>query len=130
MNKPSTSDIFHAIIEIAILIAGLFGINFGGQIMDKDKDTKTQRNPFLVRFKPDYRYTNKKTFEYKLATDTGGFISKDDSITDKEAFAINFASERVAYVQPGASRERKGARHIQVGYARRADDKRNRTESA
>ena len=30
MNKPSTSDIFHAIIEIAILIAGLFGINFGG----------------------------------------------------------------------------------------------------
>ena len=73
--------------------------------MDKDKDTKTQRNPFLVRFKPDYRYTNKKTFEYKLATDTGGFISKDDSITDKEAFAINFASERGDMSSLGASRE-------------------------
>lgn len=30
MNKPSASDIFHAVIEIAILIAALFGINIGG----------------------------------------------------------------------------------------------------
>lgn len=30
MNKPSAGDIFHAIIEIAILIAALFGINIGG----------------------------------------------------------------------------------------------------
>lgn len=29
MNKPSPSDIFHAIVEIAILIASLFGIHFG-----------------------------------------------------------------------------------------------------
>lgn len=30
MNKPSAGDIFHAIIEIAILIASLFGLNFRG----------------------------------------------------------------------------------------------------
>lgn len=30
MNKPNASDIFHAIVEIAILIASLFGIHFGG----------------------------------------------------------------------------------------------------
>lgn len=29
MTKPSLSDVFHAIIEIAILIASLFGINAG-----------------------------------------------------------------------------------------------------
>ncbi len=29
MKKPSFSDVFHAIIEIAILIASLFGINTG-----------------------------------------------------------------------------------------------------
>lgn len=30
MQKPTASDIFHAIIEIAILVASLFGLNFGG----------------------------------------------------------------------------------------------------
>lgn len=29
MIKPSLSDVFHAIIEILILIASLFGINEG-----------------------------------------------------------------------------------------------------
>lgn len=29
MTKPKISDVFHAIIEIAILIASLFGINQG-----------------------------------------------------------------------------------------------------
>lgn len=29
MTKPSLSDVFHAIIEIAILIASLFGVNSG-----------------------------------------------------------------------------------------------------
>lgn len=73
--------------------------------MDKENDNKKQCNPFLIRFKPDYRYTNKKTFEYKLSTDNGGFTSKDESITDKEAFAINFASERGDMSSLGASRE-------------------------
>ena len=73
--------------------------------MDKEKDTKTKKNPFLVRFKPDYRYTDKKTFEYKLNTDTGGFTSHDECVTDKEAFAINFASERGDMSSLGASRE-------------------------
>lgn len=30
MKKPTVSDIFHAIFEIAILIASLFGIHIGG----------------------------------------------------------------------------------------------------
>lgn len=29
MKKPSFSDVFHAFIEIAILVASLFGINAG-----------------------------------------------------------------------------------------------------
>lgn len=29
MTKPTFSDVFHAIIEIAILVASLFGINAG-----------------------------------------------------------------------------------------------------
>ena len=62
------------------------------------------QNPFLIRFKPDYRYvSNKKTF-YNLSTTNGGFNSKDESITDKEAFAINFASERGDIASVGASR--------------------------
>lgn len=62
-------------------------------------------NPFLVRYKPDYRYRTDKKTEYKLCSTTGGFVSKDDSITDKEAFAINFASERGDMSSLGASRE-------------------------
>lgn len=66
-------------------------------------ETETQ-NPYLVRFKPDYRYlTNKKTI-YNLSTSNGGFISNDESITDKEAYAINFASERGDIASIGASR--------------------------
>lgn len=62
------------------------------------------QNPFLTRFKPDYRYCkDKKTF-YKLSNSNGGFISKQDSITDKEAYAINFASERGDIASLGASR--------------------------
>lgn len=62
-------------------------------------------NPFLVRFKPDYRYRSDKKIEYNLHSTSGGFISKDDSITDKEAFAINFASERGDISALGASRQ-------------------------
>lgn len=62
-------------------------------------------NPFLVRYQPDYRYRSDKKTEYKLHSTTGGFVSKDDSITDKEAFAINFASERGDMSALGASRE-------------------------
>lgn len=29
MKKPSPSDVFHAILEILILIANIFGINSG-----------------------------------------------------------------------------------------------------
>ena len=61
-------------------------------------------NPFLFRFRPDYRYVqNKKTF-YNLSTSNGGFNSKQESITDKEAYAINFASERGDIDSVGASR--------------------------
>lgn len=70
-------------------------------------------NPFLIRFKPDYRYRSDKKTEYKLHSNTGGFVSKDDSITDKEAFAINFASERGDMSSLGASRE--GVYSIQPG---------------
>lgn len=62
-------------------------------------------NPFLIRFKPDYRYRTDKKEEYSLSSTSGGFVSKDDSITDKEAFAINFASERGDMVSLGASRQ-------------------------
>ena len=62
------------------------------------------QNPFLIRFRPDYRYVqNKKTY-YNLSTSNGGFNSKQDSITDKEAYAINFASERGDIASVGASR--------------------------
>lgn len=61
-------------------------------------------NPFLIRFRPDYRYVqNKKTF-YNLSTSNGGFNSKQESITDREAYAINFASERGDIASVGASR--------------------------
>ena len=61
-------------------------------------------NPFLFRFRPDYRYVqNKKTF-YNLSTTNGGFNSKQESITDKEAYTINFASERGDIASVGASR--------------------------
>lgn len=62
-------------------------------------------NPFLVRLRPDYRYRPDKKVEYTLCSTTGGFVSKDDSITDKEAFAINFASERGDMSALGASRQ-------------------------
>lgn len=62
-------------------------------------------NPFLVRFKPDYRYRNDKTFGYKLKSTSGGFVSNDDSVTDSEAFAVNFASERGDMSAVGASRQ-------------------------
>ncbi len=66
-------------------------------------DTENE-NQFLVRFRPDYRYvSNKKTF-YNLSTSNGGFKSTQESITDKEAYAINFASERGDIATVGASR--------------------------
>lgn len=72
--------------------------------MDKTENANI-KNKFLVRFKPDYRYTKDKKTEYKLNTSSGGFVSHDDSITDTEAFAINFASERGDMSSLGASRE-------------------------
>ncbi len=61
-------------------------------------------NPFLIRFRPDYRYVQDKKTLYNLSTSNGGFNSKDESITDKEAYAINFASERGDIASVGASR--------------------------
>lgn len=81
--------------------------------MKTEKLETEKTNPYLIRFKPDYRYqTNKKTF-YKLSTENGGFISNDDSITDKEAYAINFASERGDIASVGASRT--GVYSMKVG---------------
>lgn len=72
--------------------------------MKTEKLETENKNPFLIRFKPDYRYTeNKKTY-YNLSTSNGGFNSHDESITDKEAYAINFASERGDIASIGASR--------------------------
>ena len=72
--------------------------------MKAEKLESENQNPFLIRFKPDYRYVqNKKTF-YNLSTSNGGFNSKQESITDKEAYAINFASERGDIASVGASR--------------------------
>ncbi len=65
---------------------------------------KEIQNPFLIRFKPDYRYIQDKKTYYNLSTSNGGFFSKDESITDKEAYAINFASERGDIASVGASR--------------------------
>lgn len=73
--------------------------------MSKIQPVSSTVNQFLVRFRPDYRYRSDKKTEYKLTTSTGGFVSIDDSITDKEAFAINFASERGDMSSLGASRE-------------------------
>lgn len=73
--------------------------------MSKVNSDYSTVNPFLIRFKPDYRYRSDKKTEYNLSSTTGGFVSNDDSITDKEAFAINFASERGDMSALGASRE-------------------------
>lgn len=81
--------------------------------MNNKSDENKVKNPFLVRFKPDYRYRNDKKTEIKLTTTYGGFNSKDESITDKEAYAINFASERGDISSLGASRE--GVYSIQAG---------------
>ncbi len=71
----------------------------------KEENLETgNQNPFLIRFKPDYRYVKDKKTIYNLSTSNGGFNSKDESITDKEAFAINFASERGDIASLGASR--------------------------
>ena len=72
--------------------------------MKVEKLETENQNPFLIRFRPDYRYVqNKKTY-YNLSTSNGGFNSKQESITDKEAYAINFASERGDIASVGASR--------------------------
>ena len=72
--------------------------------MKIEKLETENQNPFLIRFRPDYRYVkDKKTF-YNLSTSNGGFNSKEESITDKEAFAINFISERGDVMSLGASR--------------------------
>ena len=81
--------------------------------MSKINNNSSKVNPFLVRFKPDYRYRADKKTEYQLSSTTGGFVSHDDSITDKEAFAINFASQRGDMASLGASRE--GVYSIQAG---------------
>lgn len=71
----------------------------------KTEQLETEKhNPFLVRFKPEYRYVKDKKTIYNLSTSNGGFNSKDESITDKEAFAVNFASERGDIASLGASR--------------------------
>ncbi len=61
-------------------------------------------NRFLVRFRPDYKYSQDKKTIYNLSTSNGGFNSTHESITDKEAFAVNFASERGDIASLGASR--------------------------
>ena len=73
--------------------------------MSKVNSDYSTVNPFLIRFKPDYRYRADKKTEYNLRSTSGGFVSHDESITDKEAFAINFASERGDMSSLGASRE-------------------------
>lgn len=73
--------------------------------MNNQKEKQNNINPYLLRFKPDYRYSDIKKTEYKLQTTTGGFISTQESVTDKEAYAINFASERGDVASLGASRQ-------------------------
>lgn len=73
--------------------------------MKVSSNVKEIGNPFLVRFKPDYRYRDDKKFSYELKSSSGGFVSNDDSVTDKEAFAVNFASERGDMSAVGASRQ-------------------------
>lgn len=73
--------------------------------MNNQKKEIEKVNPFLIRFRPDYRYVDKKKEEYQLHTTTGGFISTQESLTDKEAYAINFASERGDIASLGASRQ-------------------------
>lgn len=73
--------------------------------MKVNSNVKEIGNPFLVRFQPDYRYRDDKRSEYKLNSSSGGFVSSDDSVTDKEAFAVNFASERGDMSALGASRQ-------------------------
>lgn len=72
--------------------------------MKVEKLEQENINPFLIRFRPDYRYVKDKKTIYNLTTSNGGFNSKQDSITDKEAYAINFASERGDIASVGASR--------------------------
>ncbi len=72
--------------------------------MKVEKLELENQNPFLIRFRPDYRYVSNKKTLYNLSTSNGGFNSKDESITDREAYAINFASERGDIASVGASR--------------------------
>ena len=72
--------------------------------MKVEKIQTENHNPFLIRFRPDYRYIKDKKTLYNLSTSNGGFNSKQESITDKEAYAINFASERGDIASVGASR--------------------------
>lgn len=72
--------------------------------MKVEKLETENQNPFLIRFRPDYRYVQNKKTLYNLSTSNGGFNSKQESITDKEAYSINFASERGDIASVGASR--------------------------
>lgn len=47
-------------------------------------------NPTIKRWNPDYRYRDDKLFDAPL----GNFKSKDESITDKEAYRVTLASLR------------------------------------
>lgn len=73
--------------------------------MSNQKTEQKIENPYLLRFKPDYRYSEIKKIEYKLKNTIGGFISTQESVTDKDAYAINFASERGDISSIGASRQ-------------------------
>lgn len=72
--------------------------------MKIEKLETENQNPFLIRFRPDYRYVTNKITYFNLSTSNGGFKSTHESITDKESYAINFASERGDIASLGASR--------------------------
>lgn len=81
--------------------------------MNTEKLEKENQNPFLIRFRPEYRYVKDKKTIYNLSNSNGGFESTEESVTDKEAYAINFASERGDIASLGASRT--GVYSIQAG---------------
>lgn len=57
-------------------------------------EEKSSDNPFLRRWKPDFRYCSDKFDFIRPSDDVGGFVSTDPTVTDTEAYRLTLASAR------------------------------------
>lgn len=65
------------------------------------KNEKINKNPFSIRWRPDFRYRDDKFISVGLSN----FKSTEPSVTDKEAYRITLASLRGEIAQAAGGRD-------------------------